>query len=134
MDSRDSSTLSVWRRTPLSTNSMVLRFGTVNIHLTKNKKKKRREFIGVIEHWIRIDICGVVETWFKDNGRMLEDDLKNSEYQWFGKDRKRRHGGGVGFLVRKNLQAKVINSNSENLMWITVQSNIYVVFLMIKQV
>jgi hypothetical protein len=96
----------------------------VNIHLTR--KKKRREFIGVIEHWLKIDICGVVETWFKDNGRALEEELKNSDFQWFGKDRKHRHCGGIGFLVRKNLQTKVINSSSENIMWISVHPNIYV--------
>lgn len=103
---------------------MVLRFGTVNIHLTK--KKKRREFIGIIEHWIKIDICGVVETWFKDNGRGLEEELKKSDFQWFGKDRKSSRCGGIGLLVRKNLQSKVINSSSENLMWLIVEPNLYV--------
>src|SRR5690242_20007689 len=116
MEPRDTCTVSVWRRAPPGTNAMVLRFGTVNIHLTK--KKKRREFIGVIEHWIKIDICGIVETWFKDNGSALEEDLKKSDFQWFGKDRKHRHGGGIGFLVRKKLQAKVLKSSGENLMWI----------------
>ncbi len=122
MDPRDTSTVSVRGRAPVSTKAVVLRFGTVNIHLTR--KKKRREFIGVIEHWIKIDICGVVETWFKDNGRALEEDLKESDFQWFGKDRKHRHCGGIGFLVRKNLQAKIVKSSSENLMWITVHESL----------
>jgi endonuclease/exonuclease/phosphatase family metal-dependent hydrolase len=35
-------------------------------------------------------------------------------------------GGGVGFLVRKNIQARVLNSKSENLLWLVIQERLYV--------
>ena len=101
----------------------VLRLGSANMHLTK--RKKSQEFLLIMEHWIRADICGVVESWIKDDGQVIREDLKDSEFQWFGKDRKRRRGGGVGFLVRKNVQARVINSKSENLMWLVIQERLY---------
>ena len=66
-----------------------------------------------------------MESWIKDDGQVIREDLKDSEFQWFGKDRKRRRGGGVGFLVRKNVQARVINSKSENLMWLVIQERLY---------
>ena len=69
-----------------------IRIGSVNMHLTK--KQKRKELVYLIEHWVKADICGIVETWLKDNGEELIAELKESELQWFGKDRKGRRGGG----------------------------------------
>ena len=54
-----------------------MRFGSVNMHLTK--KKKRRELVYLIEHWIKADICGIAETWIKDGGEELTAELKDSE-------------------------------------------------------
>src|SRR5690242_10760003 len=103
-------------------NPRVLRLGSANMHLTN--KMKAQEFLQIMEFWIRTDICGVVESWLKDDGREVNEELKNSELQWFGKDRKGRRGGGVGFLVRKNIQARVLNSKSENLMWLVIQERL----------
>jgi len=102
-----------------------MRFGSVNMHLTK--KKKRRELVYLIEHWIKADICGIAETWIKDGGEELTAELKDSELAWFGRDRKERRGGGVGFLVRKDLQVKVAKQNkSEGLFWVEVQGRLFV--------
>ena len=43
-----------------------MRIGSVNMHLAK--KQKRKELVYLIEHWVKADICGIVETWLKDNG------------------------------------------------------------------
>ena len=55
----------------------------------------------------------------------LAEALKHSEFTWFGIDRKGRRGGGVGFLVRKNLQAGAIESKTENLLWLVIQERLY---------
>ena len=100
-----------------------MRIGSVNMHLAK-KQKRKEELVYLIEHWVKADICGIVETWLKDNGEELIAELKESELQWFGKDRKGRRGGGIGFLVRKDLQAKIAKqSKSEGLLWLEVQDN-----------
>ena len=101
----------------------VLRLGSANMHLTRNKSQ---DFIQIMEHWIRADICGVVETWIKDDGQEIREGLKDSEFQWFGKDRKGRRGGGVGFLVRKNIRVRALKSKSENLLWLVIQECLYV--------
>lgn len=102
-----------------------MRIGSVNMHLAK--KQKRKELVYLIEHWVKADICGIVETWLKDNGEELIAELKESELQWFGKDRKGRRGGGIGFLVRKELQAKLAKqSKSEGLLWLEVQGQFFV--------
>ena len=55
-------------------------------------------------------------------------ELKESELQWLRKDRKGRRGGGIGFLVRKDLQAKIAKqSKSEGLLWLEVQEQFFVV-------
>ena len=90
-------------------------------------KKKRRELVSLIEHWVRADVCGVVETWIKDGGEELIAELKDSDLMWIGKDRKERRGGGLGFLVRKELQTKVAKqSKSEGLLWLEIQRSLFV--------
>ena len=64
-----------------------MRIGSVNMHLTK--KQKRKELVYLIEHWVKADICGIVETWLKDNGEELIAELKESELQE-GSERKTR--------------------------------------------
>ena len=81
----------------------------------------------LIEHWVRADVCGVVETRFKDDGAQLVEELRSSGLQWFGKDRKGRPGGGLGFLVRTEMRAKVWKvSRSENLLWLQMQGQLFV--------
>ena len=56
----------VGRRETVESSVAKMRIGSVNMHLAK--KQKRKEFVYLIEHWVKADICGIVETWLKDNG------------------------------------------------------------------
>ena len=51
----------------------------------------------------QLDVCAVVETWLDEEGqRILEYDVKDSQYQWFGKVEQKLVGRrGLGMLVRK---------------------------------
>ena len=71
-------------------------------------------------------MCAVTETWFKDEDvKMMDVFLKTSEYEWYGRQQKKEQGkvgwGGVGFLVKKKLEARVVKVGKEgNLLWIAV--------------
>ncbi len=49
----------------------------------------------------------------------------NTEWSWFGLDRKGRRGGGLGFVVKKALKPRVMKvSKADNILWLEVTSGI----------
>ena len=51
----------------------------------------------------------------------MEAELEKSEWAWFGKERKGRRGGGLGFLVKKVLKPRIVRASKNcNLLWIEV--------------
>src|SRR5690606_23242888 len=75
----NASATKVVRRQTVERSVAKMRIGSVNMHLAK--KQKRKEFVYLIEHWVKADICGIVETWLKDNGEELIAELEESELQ-----------------------------------------------------
>ena len=47
-------------------------------------------------------------------------ELRDSQWHWFGKDRKRARGGGLGILVKKSLNPKLLSSASDNVLWVEI--------------
>jgi len=71
----------------------------------------------------QLDVCAVVETWLDEEGqRILEYEVKDSQYQWFGKVEQKLVGRrGVGMLVRKSLNPRIAKKSvSADLLWIMV--------------
>ena len=74
----------------------------------------------------RLDVCAVTETWLRDEDEAaLKNDLNATEYEWYGRQQKKTQGGegrgGVGFLVKRELEARVVKEGKEgNLLWIAV--------------
>jgi len=86
----------------------------MNIHVVKGSK--RNSFVQM-KNWAKVDLCAVVESWLKDEGMVKE--LIVGGWEWFGKDRAGSRGGGIGFLVKRELGVTVPRSSkSENLLWI----------------
>ena len=93
--------------------------GCLNIHLTV--KEKREELINFISSRADVDILGICETWFKPGlgKEVMTGCLENSEYEWYGLDRKKQTtkqgDGGVGFLIRKRVgKIEIAKSHLEN--------------------
>ena len=111
--------------------------GCLNIHLTV--KEKREELINFISSRADVDILGICETWFKpDLGKeVMGESLQNSEYEWYGLDRKKQTtkqgDGGVGFLIRKRVgKIEVAKSHLENdILWIKIAFGSSCLFLCI---
>jgi hypothetical protein len=73
--------------------------GEINCHI-RNKDNLER-LLNVVKI-LKIDICGVVETWVGGEGKeKMEERLSDTDFVWVGKGRKGRKGGGVGFLRRE---------------------------------
>ena len=94
-----------------------IRVASMNIHLVKDSKRK--SFVQM-KNWAKVDLCAVVESWLKGSEDLVKD-LIVGGWDWFGKDREGRRGGGIGFLVKRELRARIPRgSRSENLLWIEV--------------
>jgi len=64
-------------------------------------------------------MMGVVETWLKNGDLVMEHALSKTNFVWIGKDRKRRRGGGLGCIVRKECRVKLAKVNKcENILWL----------------
>jgi len=50
---------------------------------------------------------------------VIGKELMDTNWQWFGRDRIGKRGGGIGFLVSKRLKAKIL-SNCESTLWIQI--------------
>ena len=79
--------------------------GCMNVHLVN--EAKREAFIRMVDERLHLTVCGVVETWLKDEGVTMQEVLRGRKYSWFGKDRVGRRGGGIGVVVASSLTAKV---------------------------
>jgi hypothetical protein len=88
--------------------------------------ERRKEWLDFVRCIAELDVCAVVETWFKEEDEAaLEVELAGLGYVWFGRQQRKEEGGegrgGVGFLVRKELEVKVLKKGKGgNLMWISV--------------
>jgi hypothetical protein len=88
----------------------------------------REGLLQCISEVARLDVCAVVETWFRKEdelGLVASLSLGREEFVWFGRQQRAEEGGegrgGVGFLVRKGVEAKVVKEGKEgNLLWIVV--------------
>ena len=91
----------------------------INCHI--RNKRTLNNFLEVVSA-LKLDICGVAETWFGGDGKeKMKEALRETNFMWIGCDRKGRKGGGVGFLVRKEVKIRVPRtSRAEGLMWIEV--------------
>ena len=78
--------------------------GVLNIHL--RDVVKRQSFLKAVVN-LNLVLCGVVESWLKNSKELMDAELLNTEWAWYGLDRKRRWGGGLGFLVKKSLKPRV---------------------------
>ena len=71
----------------------------------------------------REPLFAVVETWLdEERQRILEYDVKDSQYQWFGKVEQKLVGRrGLGMLVRKCLNPRIAKKSvSADLLWVMV--------------
>ena len=71
----------------------------------------------------QLDVCAIVETFLDGEGeRVLEYELKDSQFQWFGKvDRTLVGRRGVGMLIRKSLNPRIAKKSvSADLLWVVV--------------
>ena len=90
-----------------------------NIHL--QNAEKRESFVSFISSQSNIQLCGVVETWLNDSDILMAKQLENTDFEWIGNDRKGTRGGGVGFMVKGNLNpSKVLESKDGNELWISI--------------
>ena len=67
-----------------------------------------------------IDVCGVVESWLQNSNEVMNLELLDLEWHWFGKDRIGTRGGGLGCLVKRSLNPRVLSSESDNILWVEV--------------
>jgi hypothetical protein len=103
-----------------------LLFGCINVHI--GKKERRNEIIGMLS-WIGIDLCVVTETWFREGSgdRLMSESLENSEYEWYGRDRRVQKSwsgdGGVGVIVRKGIGEVSIMKVSKkfDMLWLKIK-------------
>ena len=68
----------------------------------------------------QLDVCAVTETWLKDEDEAaMRIELNGTDYEWFGRQQKKEQGkegrGGVGFLAKKNLEAKVVKGGRKGI-------------------
>ena len=100
---------------------LIWRIGLINCHIS-NRDNLEKFLVAV--SLMKLDICAVVESWFKGGegeGRM-EERLRGTDWVWMGRDREGRRGGGVGFLARREAEVRVAKtSRSEGLMWVEVE-------------
>jgi hypothetical protein len=53
----------------------------------------------------------------------MDAELLGTEWIWVGKDRKDRKGGGIGFVVKKSLNPRVMKvTECNNILWLEVDS------------
>src|SRR6185437_12175307 len=81
-----------------------LSVAALNIHLVS--AWKRQQFLKVVcgidgTDGAGLDVCGIVESWLRDSNNMMNLELRNSQWCWYGKDRRRMRGGGLGILAKK---------------------------------
>ena len=100
-----------------------LQVAALNIHLAN--RWKRQQFLKVVcgidgKSTAGLDVCGVVESWLRDSNDIMNLELRDSQWDWFGKDRKRTRGGGLGLLVKKSLSPKLLYSASDNVLWVEI--------------
>lgn len=92
----------------------------MNIHLLD--VIKRRLFLQAVVN-LKLVLCGVVESWLKNSRAVMDAELVNTEWTWFGLDRKRRRGGGLGFVVKKSLKPRVMEvCECNNILWLELNS------------
>jgi len=73
---------------------------------------------------LNLDVCGVAESGLVDRMYFMEAELYNSEWSWYGKERKGRRGGGLGFLVKKVLKPRIVRASKNcNLLWLEVATD-----------
>ena len=103
--------------------------GLVNCHISDKNNMS-------VVNSMKLDICGVVETWFRGKeGKARRDGiLQNTNFVWVGKDREGRRGGGIGFLVRKGVKLRIPKGGrAEGLLWIEVEDGKGKFFLKMKK-
>jgi len=107
----------------------------MNVHI--GKEENRNVFVGAVSSIAKLDMCVVTETWFREGEgeKIMERTLAESEYGWFGRDRKsqkRWYGdGGVGVLVKKGIgECKVAKVSKEHdMLWLEIKRGAFRVFV-----
>lgn len=93
--------------------------GCWNIHLLNSDKRKN--FVTFISKQTNIELCGIVESWLNDSDILLAKQLEDTDFIWIGNDRKGTRGGGVGFMVKDNLNPKKqFESKDGSELWISI--------------
>ena len=91
----------------------------LNIHLVNIVK--RQAFLKAISS-SEVALCGIVESWLQDSSGVMDAELYGTEWVWFGKDRKGKKGGGIGFLARRSLKPRRYKpSKLGNVLWLEVE-------------
>ncbi len=86
-----------------------------NIHLVNGFV--RQAFVNIVKE-SDLSVCGVVETWMKNKCEIMQGELFGTEWEWFGKGRIGRRGGGLGFMVRRELKPRIPKASTENILWL----------------
>src|SRR5437868_15401974 len=107
----------------------VWKIGVVNCHISRITNLDK---LLIVVKFLKVEICGVVETWLKggEGEKKMEKILHETEWTWVGKERKGRRGGGVGFLVKKEVRARVAKTTrAEGLLWVETEDRRGKIFL-----
>ena len=59
-----------------------------------------------------------METWLKNGEIEMKSSLVDTDLVWSGKDRRRRRGGGVGFLAVRDWKPKVAKVSKSEGLWV----------------
>lgn len=98
----------------------------MNVHL--GREENRKVFVGMVS-MVGLDVCVVTETWFREGegDRQMGKTLEESNYLWFGRDRKNQRSwagdGGVGILIKKGTGVcRVVRESRENdMFWVELK-------------
>lgn len=98
---------------------------------------KRQVFYAWVDQVVRLDICVVTETRFREGvgDSLMAEVIDEEEFSWFGRDRRKQRSltgdGGVGILVRKSLGEVKVAKVSQNWdsIWIQIKTPHELVFV-----
>ena len=110
--------LSLQRPSPEASTAARFRVGVQNIHLAS--RTTRQSFVSTVKE-SKLSVCGVVESWLKGSSNIMDAELFGSDWVWFGKDRMKRKGGGLGFLAKKSLKPRLPKPGKESILWLEVE-------------
>ena len=96
----------------------------VNCRVTSDLN--RNQLLGVVRDVAKV-VCVVSETWLNEHGNeAMKAEAEDAGYEWTGVGRKGRSGGGVGILIKKDMEWEEVGSFAANVKWIFVKGLGYV--------